>query len=102
MRGPIDVKAHFRVYGSGFNTCCYLSSVRFSHVFGGSWAEGLRRSHLDSAAEPSCAGANFLGQGRMAFWLLRSDSYTRLLTDNRWNLTANLRARAANDRFLAF
>jgi hypothetical protein len=38
----------------------------------------------------------------MAFWLLRSDSYTRPLTDNRWNLTANLRARAANDRFLAF
>jgi hypothetical protein len=34
-----------------FSRCCYRIGVLSSHLFGGSWAPGLNRSHLDSAAE---------------------------------------------------
>jgi hypothetical protein len=44
-----------------FSRCCYLISVLSSHLFGGSWAPGLSRSHLDSAAELGCSDQNFLG-----------------------------------------
>src|ERR1700675_4348368 len=46
---------------SRFRRCCYLISVLSSHLFGGSWAPGLSRSHLDSAAELGCSDQNFLG-----------------------------------------
>jgi hypothetical protein len=36
---------------SRFSRCCYLISVLSSPLFGGSWAPGLSRSHLDSAVE---------------------------------------------------
>ena len=32
-----------------FSRCCYLIIDLSSHLFGGSWAPGLDRSHLDSA-----------------------------------------------------
>src|ERR1700687_5404127 len=34
-----------------FQWCCYLIIDLCSHRFGGSWAPGLSRSHLDSAVE---------------------------------------------------
>jgi hypothetical protein len=37
-----------------FSRCCYLISVLSSHLFGGSWAPGVSRSHLDSAVELGC------------------------------------------------
>ena len=46
-----------------FSRCCYLISVLSSHLFGGSWAPGVSRSHLDSAAELGCSDQNFLGHG---------------------------------------
>jgi hypothetical protein len=46
--------------GSRFSRCCYLISVLSSHVFGGSRAPGLSRSHLDSAVELSCPDRNSL------------------------------------------
>src|SRR5580700_11078278 len=36
---------------SRFSRCCYLIIDLSSHLFGGSWAPGLSRSHLDSAVE---------------------------------------------------
>src|SRR5271156_1093409 len=48
---------------SRFSRCCYLVSVLSSHLFGGSWAPGLSRSHLDSAVELGCSDPNFLGHG---------------------------------------
>src|SRR3984885_9152516 len=52
---------------SRFSRCCYLVSVLSSHLFGGSWAPGLSRSHLDSAAELGCSDQNFLGHGAHRF-----------------------------------
>ena len=43
---------------SRFSRCCYLISVLSSHLFGGSWAPGVSRSHLDSAAELGCSDRN--------------------------------------------
>src|ERR1700721_4501489 len=37
---------------SRFSRCCYLISVLCSHLCGGGWAPGGRRSHLDPAGEP--------------------------------------------------
>ena len=48
-------------WGSRFSRCCYLISVLSSHLFGGSRAPGLSRSHLDSAVELSCSDRNSLG-----------------------------------------
>src|ERR1700675_5002550 len=42
---------------SRFSRCCYLISVLSSHLFGGSRAPGLSRSHLDSAVELGCCGS---------------------------------------------
>jgi hypothetical protein len=44
-----------------FSRCCYLIIDLSSHLFGGSWAPGLSRSHLDSAVELSCPDRNSLG-----------------------------------------
>src|SRR5271155_41329 len=43
---------------SRFSRCCYLISVLSSHLFGGSWALGVSRSHLDSAVELGCPDRN--------------------------------------------
>jgi hypothetical protein len=61
-----------------FSRCCYLISVLSSHLFGGSWAPGLSRSHLDSAAELGCSDQNFLGHRTHRFlaiaqWSIRTD-----------------------------
>src|SRR5260370_24245928 len=40
--------------------CCYLISVLSSHLFGGSRAPGVSRSHLDSAVELGCPDRNSL------------------------------------------
>ena len=42
---------------SRFSRCCYLISVLSSHLFGGSRAPGVSRSHLDSAVELGCFGS---------------------------------------------
>src|ERR1700732_5152143 len=42
---------------SRFSRCCYLISVLSSHLFGGSRARGVSRSHLDSAVELGCFGS---------------------------------------------
>src|ERR1700676_3256551 len=46
---------------SRFSRCCYLRIDLCSHRFGGSWAPGLSRSHLDSAVELGCRDRNSLG-----------------------------------------
>jgi hypothetical protein len=48
---------------SRFSRRCYLISVLSSHLFGGNWAPGVSRSHLDSAVELGCSDQNFLGHG---------------------------------------
>src|SRR5580700_11442514 len=50
-----------------FSRCCYRIRVLSSHLFGGSWAPGLSRSHLDSAAELGCSDQNFLGHRTHGF-----------------------------------
>src|ERR1700693_2747323 len=50
-----------------FSRCCYLISVLSSHLFGGSWAPGVSRSHIDSAAELGYSDQNFLGHGTHRF-----------------------------------
>jgi hypothetical protein len=87
---------------SRFSRRCYLISVLSSHLFGGNWAPGVSRSHLDSAVELGCSDQNFLGHGTHGLWLLRSGSHTSPLTHNRLSSTANFRATASTARFLAF
>jgi hypothetical protein len=42
---------------SRFSRCCYLISVLSSHLFAGSRAPGVSRSHLNSAVELGCFGS---------------------------------------------
>jgi hypothetical protein len=45
---------------SRFSRCYYLIIDLCSHLFGGSWAPGVSRSHLNSAVELGCSGRNCL------------------------------------------
>jgi hypothetical protein len=47
---------------SRFSRCCYLIIDLSSHLFGGSWAPGVSRSHLDSAVELGCPDRNSLAR----------------------------------------
>src|SRR5260370_30727864 len=55
---------------SRFSRCCYLISVLSSHLFGGSRAPGVSRSHLDSAVELGCPDRNSLRHSAHRFFAI--------------------------------
>src|SRR3974390_3075762 len=60
---PHSLVSDFRSVQGGcsrFSRCCYLIIDLSSHLFGGSQAPGLSRSHLDSAVELGCSITNSL------------------------------------------
>src|SRR6202158_2042763 len=65
---------------SRFSRRCYLIIDLSSHLFGGSWAPGVSRSHLDSAVELGCTDRNSLGHGAHRFlaiaqWFVHLSAY---------------------------
>ena len=71
-----------------FSRCCYLISVLSSHLFGGSRAPGLSRSHLDSAVELGCPDRNSLGHCSYRFlaiaqWFVHLSAYPQPMQQDR-------------------
>src|SRR6266404_9531091 len=73
---------------SRFSRCCYLIIVLSSHLFGGSRAPGVSRSHLDSAVELGCPDRNSLGHCPHRFlaiaqWFVHLSAYPQPLQQDR-------------------
>src|SRR5271165_2867933 len=73
---------------SRFSRCCYLIIVLSSHLFGGSRAPGLSRSHLDSAVKLGCSDRNSLGHCAHRFlaiaqWFVHLSAYPQPMEQDR-------------------
>src|SRR6202521_2399317 len=73
---------------SRFSRCCYLIIDLCYHLFGGSRALGLSRSHLDSAVELGCPDRNSLGHFPHRFlaiaqWFVHLSAYPQPMQQDR-------------------